>query len=148
MDLQTIEIRAAVSADVDAVLALWRDADAAPSVTDDVRSVRRLLERDPEALLLATDGDRIVGTLIAGWDGWRANMYRLAVHPDARRHGVARALVEAAHVRFAEVGAVRCGAIVIDGRAPAVGFWTAAGYQPDATVTRFVVNLPRTLGSS
>ncbi len=125
------------------MLALWRAADAAPSVSDDVESVRRLLERDPGALLLATDGDRIVGSLIAGWDGWRANMYRLAVHPDARRRGVAGRLVEAAHERFALVGARRCGAIVIDERAPAVGFWSAAGYEPDATVTRFVTNLPQ-----
>ena len=37
--------------------------------------------------------DRVVGTVIAGWDGWRAHLYRLAVAPDLRGRGIARQLL-------------------------------------------------------
>jgi 4-hydroxy-3-methylbut-2-enyl diphosphate reductase len=48
-------------------------------------------------LLLAEDDDgRILGSVIAGFDGWRAHVYRMAVDPDVRKGGVGRALVAAA----------------------------------------------------
>ena len=56
-------------------------------------ALARLHLRDPDALILAVDGDRIVGTVIAGWDGWRCHLYRLAVAPDRRRAGIGRALI-------------------------------------------------------
>jgi ribosomal protein S18 acetylase RimI-like enzyme len=40
-----------------------------------------------------------VGTLVAAWDGWRGNMYRLAVLPEHRRAGIGRELVDAGYER-------------------------------------------------
>ena len=37
----------------------------------------------------------IVGALIAAWDGWRGNMYRLAVDKGHRREGIGLALTRA-----------------------------------------------------
>ena len=42
---------------------------------------------------LAADGEHIVGSVIAGWDGWRCHLYRLAVAPARRREGIGRALL-------------------------------------------------------
>jgi hypothetical protein len=64
-------IRAARFAEAQAVLRLWREAGALPSKTDTPREVRRLVKRHPGALLVAVDGGRLVGTITAGWDGWR-----------------------------------------------------------------------------
>ena len=44
-------------------------------------------------LFVAEDEGRLLGTLIAGFDGWRGNMYGMAVEPDQRRRGVGTALV-------------------------------------------------------
>jgi hypothetical protein len=43
--------------------------------------VERLLEDGDGALLVAEADGRVVGAIVAGWDGWRGNMYRLAVLP-------------------------------------------------------------------
>ena len=77
--------------DVEAVLDFWLRAEASPSSTESAEDVRGLLERDPEALIVAETGGGIVGTLVVGWDGWRATFYRLAVDPTHRRHGLATA---------------------------------------------------------
>ena len=135
-----LEVRPAAAHDVEDVLALWRRADAHPSVTDDAASVRRLLERDPGALLVAALDGAIVGTLIAAWDGWRGSFYRLAVLPEHRRRGIARALVEAGESRLRALGAARVTAIVVTADDPAIAFWRAAGYDQQDDRTRFVKN--------
>ncbi len=71
----------------------------------------------------------MIGTVIAGWDGWRGHLYRLAVHPDHRRRGIARMLLDAAEGRLAGLGAQRSDAMVLDGNSTAHRSWQAAGYQ-------------------
>jgi ribosomal protein S18 acetylase RimI-like enzyme len=128
--------------EVPAVLALWRAAGSVPSVSDDPASLERLLATSADALLVAEAGGRIVGTIIAGWDGWRANVYRLAVLPSARRRGVALHLVAEAERRLAAKGARRLSAIVMSEHDPAVALWLAAGYTHDTRVGRYVRTLP------
>jgi ribosomal protein S18 acetylase RimI-like enzyme len=132
-------IRAATEADFDPVLELWATARSAAAVTPDTReSLQRL---PPGALLVAVEGDRIVGVLIAAWDGWRGNLYRLAVLPDARRRGVARALVEAGHAHLRAQGARRVTAVVGADEDAALALWRAVGYRHDVELARFSRNL-------
>jgi ribosomal protein S18 acetylase RimI-like enzyme len=80
---------------------LWHTvADVLPSSTDDEPAVRALLARDPEALLVSEDDGRTVATVIVGWDGWRGNLYRLAVDPASRRVRVASSLIGEAERRL------------------------------------------------
>jgi ribosomal protein S18 acetylase RimI-like enzyme len=124
------------------VLGLWREAGSVPSVSDDPASLERLLETSEDTLLVAEVDGRMVGTLIAGWDGWRANFYRLAVRPSARRRGIALRLVAEAERRLAAKGARRLSAIVMSEHDPAVALWLAAGYHHDTRVGRYVRTLP------
>jgi ribosomal protein S18 acetylase RimI-like enzyme len=138
----SVEVRPATSADVDTVLAVWAQARSAAARTpDDPEAVERLLERDPGALLVAEADGQVVGVLIAGWDGWRGNVYRLGVLPSHRRQGIARRLVEAGHDRLRALGARRVTALVGGEEGAAVGLWRAVGYQRDELINRFVRNL-------
>ena len=127
--------------EVGTVLALWRAADAVPSASDDPGSLVRLLEASGDALLVAEVEGRVAGTIIAGWDGWRGNLYRLAVLPSARRRGIALRLVAEAERRLAGKGARRLSALVLSEHDPAVALWLAAGYHHDPRVGRFVRTL-------
>jgi ribosomal protein S18 acetylase RimI-like enzyme len=120
-----------------ALLDLWHHADASPSPTDTPEQVDQVI-RDPAAsVLVAVDNDLLVGSIIGGWDGWRGNLYRLAVLPSYRRRGVARALVAAAEERLAERGARRVSALVEHDHPWAVGFWDSL-YEPDPRMIRYV----------
>jgi ribosomal protein S18 acetylase RimI-like enzyme len=83
----------------------------------------------------------LVGALIAAWDGWRGNMYRLAVHPGHRRHGIGRQLLDAGEAHLRAVGGRRVTALVAHDDPVAAGFWDAAGYPVDAEIGRRVRNL-------
>lgn len=138
-----IQIRNCTDADCADVLQLWKAADATPSITDTLEEVRRTVA-DPSAIfLVATDVDRrIVGSVIGGWDGWRGNIYRLAVAPEARRHGVAAALVRQVSDRLErEKGARRITALVEKAHPDAVGFWESTarhGYSLDERIVRYI----------
>lgn len=73
------------------LLDFWaHNAENGSRPTDTADAVRALIEKDPEALILAVENDEIVGTIIAGWNGWRSGLYRLAVRQDKRSHGIGR----------------------------------------------------------
>jgi ribosomal protein S18 acetylase RimI-like enzyme len=136
-------IRDATSADVDAVLALWQRAAAAPAVGESSASLARLLARDPGALLVAEADGELVGAVIAAWNGWRGSFYRLTVTPSTRRRGIATLLVRAGERRLRELGALRLDALVDADDAQAAGLWRALGYVRQADRARFVRNLGR-----
>jgi ribosomal protein S18 acetylase RimI-like enzyme len=136
-----ITLRAGSREDIDAVLAFWLEATAEPSTTDDAEGLTALLARSPGALVLAVDGDVIVGSIIAGWDGWRAALYRLAVLPAYRRRGIATMLVAESERILTEQGARRMHLIASRAGGPtAESFWISARYQPTDQV-RFVKSL-------
>ncbi|KOT88203.1 GCN5 family acetyltransferase [Streptomyces sp. NRRL F-5755] len=139
-----IQIRTAVPDDAEDVLAFWREAAEGTSITDDVDGVTRLVRRDPQALLLAESDGLLVGSVIAGYDGWRCSLYRLAVLPSYRRQGVATALLEAAERRFLAVDGRRGDAMVLESNERAHRAWSAAGYRREDHWRRWVKPLSRT----
>jgi len=136
--LPSFSIRTASRADIPSVLDLWASSGGPPSVSDTPEAVCLLLESDPGSLLVAESDGAVIGSLIAGWDGWRGSFYRLAVDPARRREGVAAALLREGERRLRERGAMRLTAIVLQEQAAAISFWEAAGYERQLDRTRFV----------
>ena len=136
-----IVLREVRDGELPSVLDLWREAEATVSHTHSIDDVRLAAGGTTSVVLVAEDERRIVGTVIGGFDGWRGNIYRLAVHPDCQRQGIARRLVSDLEARLADMGAKRITALVEREHPWATGFWDAAGYGLDAGMARYVRNL-------
>lgn len=123
-------VRRARTQDLDGVVALWQHHAGPSRSVSGLDEARRLVARDPDALIVAVDeAGVVVGSLIVGWDGWRCHLYRLAVEATVRRAGVASALVAEASTRARALGARRLDAMVHRDNEGAIAFWEALGFE-------------------
>ncbi len=142
-------VRVATADDVDAVLGFWRlAAEDSDRPVDRREVVEGLVTRDPHAMLLVVGREGILGCLVMDWDGWRAHLYRLAVHPDYRRRGIGRWLLAVAEQWLRAAGAIRIDAMVLDANRSAHALWSAAGYSPQDNWSRWVKPLSEPRGAS
>ncbi|MHC4695107.1 MAG: GNAT family N-acetyltransferase [Planctomycetota bacterium] len=90
-------IRPATAADYDGIVAVWSGGGLpfCPGYRDSREGFCRQLERFPDAYLVATDGDRVVGVVLGSHDERKGWINRLAVLPEYRRRGIAEALTAA-----------------------------------------------------
>lgn len=138
-----VVIRPCRPEEADALLDLWHRADATPSPTDTPEQIGEVIRDAAAAVLVAVDRGLLVGSVIGAWDGWRGNIYRLAVLPSYRRRGIARALVAEVERQLADRGARRISALVEHDHPWAVGFWDSQ-YEPDLRLIRYVKKIEPT----
>ena len=135
-------IRHAARADVDDLLKLWVRAGAHPSATDTPGDLGLVIDAPHAAVFVAVAVDgTLVGSLIATFDGWRGNFYRLAVDPGERRRGLARRLADSAEDWLRVAGARRLSALVEGDGGIAQRFWEAVGFEHYEGMRRYSKNL-------
>lgn len=137
-------IRVCLLEEASELLHFWQEAAASESPTDDFKGVSVLFSVREDAVLIAEEGGRIVGSVIAGFDGWRGNIYRLAVHPDQRRKGLGRRLVAEAERRLAARGAKRLTALASRHSPLSIPFWDSLadiGWKPTHPRERYAKTL-------
>jgi RimJ/RimL family protein N-acetyltransferase len=141
--MSDLTIRECRGEEVEAVLELWRQSAATPSLTDNAGALRRAIAESCSHVLVAEIDGQIIGSIIGTFDGWRGNIYRLAVHPTFRRRAIARALLGAIRDRLSCQGAERITALVEKSHHLATSFWAAVGYRVDERIARYVHNVER-----
>lgn len=120
----------------DGVRALWETVfPDDPSWNRAEAAIPRKLEVDRDLFLVALDGGRVIGTVMAGYDGHRGWLYAVAVDPDARRAGLGRRLVGAAEERLRARGCVKVNLQVRAGNDAAVAFYEALGFLQEPRVS-------------
>jgi len=137
-------IREARAEEVEVILALWKAAGSGPSITDTPEHLRMLNEGAPDLFLVAVIEGRLAGTVIGGWDNWRGHIYRLAVHPDFRRRGLARRLTDEIERRLQARGARRIYALAATKQEMGVQFWESLPYERSKDIP-YVRTFPESL---
>lgn len=84
---------------------------------------------------VAVLGSPVVGTVMAGYDGHRGWVYRLAVLPEYRGMGIAARLVRKAEAALVARGCTKVNLQVRAGNETVVGFYRSQGYEVEERVS-------------
>ena len=123
-------IRVFEERDTETVVALWESVGLTRPWNDPRKDIARKLTVQPELFLVAEDEDRVVGSVMAGYDGHRGWLYYLASDPADAAKASPEVLVAEVEARLLAMGCPRCSSMVRPENAAARGFYDALGYEP------------------
>jgi N-acetylglutamate synthase len=113
----------------DEVLALWQQcAGVGLSRADSQDNIAVFLERNPDMSFLAKVEHTLVGTVLCGHDGRRGFIWHLAVHPQFRRQGIGRRLVDRCLSSLQKAGIEKCVVIAFNDNTDGIAFWEQLGW--------------------
>jgi ribosomal protein S18 acetylase RimI-like enzyme len=120
----------------DGVAALWSEAfpnDSSWNLAS--AAISEKLRIQPNLLMVAVESDRVVGSIMAGYDGHRGWISRVAVLKSDRLKGVGQALVREAEKRLSDLGCVKINLQVVTSNAGVLGFYRSLGYEAEERVS-------------
>lgn len=126
-----MQIRPYRAADEPAVVKLWEECGLIRPWNDPHKDIARKLTVQPEWFLVGLENGRIIGSIMAGYEGHRGWVNYLAVSPAHRRNGLGRMLMEAAEQVLLAAGCPKVSLQVRVGNDVAVEFYRRLGYDVD-----------------
>ena len=134
MTLLNMKIRPATIDDIDAVVQITKANEHYWSpLVDGAEPLARILERDNN-MFLVCETDVVVGFALGTWDGARAFIHKISVHPDNKGEGIGTQLVASAIEHYRKIGAPTVAVAAADGTREeeenSTGFWKKVGFEP------------------
>jgi ribosomal protein S18 acetylase RimI-like enzyme len=133
---QVAGIRPYERADEAKVVALWARCGLTRPWNDPGKDIRRKLAEQPELFgVLPDEEGRVLGTVMAGYEGHRGWINYLAVDPAVQGQGLGRQLMDWAEARLRERGCPKINLQVRRGNEAVLAFYAALGYADDNVVS-------------
>ena len=130
-----LEIRVYRASDEEAVVRLWKDCGLVVSWNDPHKDIQRKLKVQADLFLVGLVGDRLVATVMAGYDGHRGWINYLAVATDLRRRGIGHSMVEQVESRLRALGCPKINLQLRTSNVDVVSFYEAIGYATDDVIS-------------
>ena len=126
-----MNIREMIETDYDQVYQLWLSCVGMGlnDLDDSKEGITRFLQRNPQTCLVAVENQMIIGAILVGSDGRRAYIYHTAVHPNYRRRGIARQLVETVLTVLDDLKIHKVALVVFKRNKEGNQFWEKLGFS-------------------
>ena len=118
-----------------AVIRLWQDCNLTRPWNDPRQDIRRMLAVYPDLFLVGLRQDRVIASVMGGYDGHRGWLYYLGVSPESRHRGYARSMVDAVTERLAALGCPKINLMIRRDNSEAISFYSQLGYRDDPVIT-------------
>jgi len=128
-------VRPYEAGDEPAVVSLWEECGLTRPWNNPQRDIQRKLGTQPDLFLVAVLDGRVVGSVMAGYEGHRGWINYLAVAPQRRRRGLGRRLVEEAERLLLALGCPKINLQVRSINRDVIQFYQRIGYLQDDVVS-------------
>lgn len=95
---------------------------------------KKLVAQD-DLLFVALLESRVVGTIMAGYDGHRGWLYSVAVCPRNRLLGIGTSLIKHAEQALATLGCLKINLQIVAGNEQVTSFYRALGYKVEERIS-------------
>jgi ribosomal protein S18 acetylase RimI-like enzyme len=125
--------------DYEAVLQLWKSIERGVRIgrSDTLPEIEKKLAHDPDLFLVAESSDKLIGSVIGGFDGRRGLIYHLAVQSSFRGLGIGSCLMDEVEARLHAKGCLKCYLLVTTDNPEAEGYYQQRGWEPMDTIHLF-----------
>ena len=131
-----ISIRQYQEYDEAQIVNLWRVVfPENPAWNDPLSDIRRKLSVQRELFLIAELENKIVGTIMAGFDGHRGWVHLLAVLPEYRKQNIGRELMQRVENDIQSTGCAKLNLQVRANNKGVVEFYSKLGYNVEERVS-------------
>jgi len=118
-----------------AVVDLWKECSLTVPQNDPVEDIEKKLAFQPELFFVALSDGKLVGSVMAGYEGHRGWLNYLAVLPSYQKRGYGRRLVERAIAELKRLGCLKLNVQIRESNASAVTFYEHLGFRNDHVVS-------------
>jgi ribosomal protein S18 acetylase RimI-like enzyme len=116
--------------------ALWQDAFPNDTPWNAANlAIPEKTKFQPDLMLVALEGEVVVGSVMAGYDGHRGWISRIAVLRSHQGRGIGQILIATAEERLAALGCVKVNLQVVKSNSAVVAFYQSAGYQVEERIS-------------
>ena len=131
-----MEIRTYTPNDREQVVAIWNDIfPCSTGHNEPEGAIDRKLDVDDGLFFVAVEGDVIVGTIMAGYDGHRGWIYSVAVDNAFRRRGIGSRLVRRAESALAKLDCPKVNLQVRADNAAVTAFYESLGFHCEERIS-------------
>ena len=122
--------------DRESVIALWQTVFGYETAHNDpALAIARKLAVADGLFFVASPADKVVGTVMAGYDGHRGWLYSVAVHPNQRGTGLGSRLVQHAEAALVQLGCLKVNLQLVASNAATAAFYQSLGFAIEPRVS-------------
>lgn len=123
-----LSIRTCHEADYEAIILLWESCGLTRPWNDPETDIFRKAAQHDGLFLVAIKDQRLIGTVMGGYDGHRGWASYLAVAPEQQQRGVATALIQQLEKRLIALGCPKLQLLVRADNSDVINFYDKLGY--------------------
>ena len=119
----------------DDVIDLWKRCNLVTPQNDPARDIRKKLDFQPELFFAGLLDQRVIGSIMVGYEGHRGWINYLAVTPEHQRHGYGKKLVQKAIEELKKIGCQKINLQVRRNNTKGVNFYKHLGFKEDDVIS-------------
>jgi 4-oxalocrotonate tautomerase family enzyme len=128
------KIRSYQASDESAVIDLWHRCNLVVSQNEPKKDIAMKRKVQSDLFFVGTIDNRIVATVMAGYDGHRGWIYYLAVDPDYQRQQIGRRMIEKAESALKKRGCPKINLQVRTSNQAVIAFYERLGFTNDDVI--------------